>query len=274
MHALTANYAQLPVQWDWMYTRLILSKALTAYRAWNVWNLAHAMGLLMSNSAYRLLGNRRAKMRINPFIYGVVVLIVFFGIILGFQSAGIWSTSGKVNASGEAIAPSADDVNTIKGWMTLEQISITYNVSLADLIKQFNLPADTPATTAIKELESDTFDTTALRTWLESRSQLEVAPTTIKASQIPTEVSTSIPPAASEVTPATTQHVAPAMTITGKTTFQELLDWGVPKDVIQKIIGSDLPDTSSIIKDFVFGKGLEFTTVKTNLQVELDKLKP
>ncbi len=40
-------------------------------------------------------------MRINPIIYGVLVLVVFFGIILGFQAAGIWSISGKVTASGE-----------------------------------------------------------------------------------------------------------------------------------------------------------------------------
>ncbi len=35
-------------------------------------------------------------MRINPFIYGVFVLVVFMGTILGFQAAGIWSVSGKI----------------------------------------------------------------------------------------------------------------------------------------------------------------------------------
>jgi hypothetical protein len=211
-------------------------------------------------------------MRINPFIYGVVVLIVFFGIILGFQSAGIWSTSGKVNASGEAIAPSSSDVNTIKGWMTLEQISTTYNVSLTDILKQFNLPADTPATTAIKDLESDTFDTTALRTWLESLSQPVNATRVAVTSTVPTKVIPSTPVTVLVVTPAATEHIVPARTITGKTTFQELLNWGVQKDIIQNVIGSDLPDTSLIIKDFVVGKGLEFTTVKTNLQAEVDQI--
>jgi len=62
-------------------------------------------------------------MRINPIIYGVIVLALFFGVILGFQSVGIWSTSGKVSASGEEIQPFAADVNTIKGWMILEQIA-------------------------------------------------------------------------------------------------------------------------------------------------------
>ena len=114
-------------------------------------------------------------MRINPIIYGVFVLIIFFGVILGFQAAGIWSTSGKVTASGEQAQPSAADVNTIKGWMTLKQISTTFNVPLVDILKAFDLPSDTPPTTALKDLESDKFDVTALRDWLQSRMN----PTTV-----------------------------------------------------------------------------------------------
>ena len=110
-------------------------------------------------------------MKINPFVYGVVVLVVFLGVIFGFQVAGIWSTSGKVSTSGQAIQPSAADVNSIKGWMTLEQVSNTFNVPVAEIISAFNLPADTPIPTALKDLESDTFDITALHAWLQSRQK-------------------------------------------------------------------------------------------------------
>jgi hypothetical protein len=110
-------------------------------------------------------------MKINPFVYGVIVLVVFLGVILGFQGAGVWSTSGKVDVSGKALQPSAADVNTIKGWMTLEQVSTTFGVPVADILSAFNLPADTPASTALKDLESDTFDITGLRTWLQNRQQ-------------------------------------------------------------------------------------------------------
>jgi hypothetical protein len=106
-------------------------------------------------------------MKINPFVYGVIVVIVFLGIIFGFQQAGVWSTSGKVGSSGERVQPSAADVNTIKGWMTLEQLSATFNIPVADILSAFNLPGDTPASTAIKDLESDDFDIPALRTWLQ-----------------------------------------------------------------------------------------------------------
>jgi hypothetical protein len=109
-------------------------------------------------------------MKINPMVYGVVVLVVFLGVIFGFQAAGVWSTSGKVDTSGKSIQPSAADVNTIKGWMTLEQVSTTFGVPAAEILSAFSLPADTPPSTALKELESETFDITALRTWLQNRS--------------------------------------------------------------------------------------------------------
>ena len=108
-------------------------------------------------------------MKINPFVYGVIVLTVFLGIIFSAQGLGFWSTSGKVDSSGQAIQPSAADVNTIKGWMTLEQVSTTFNVPVSEILSTFDLPTDTPASTALKDLESDTFDITALRTWLSER---------------------------------------------------------------------------------------------------------
>jgi hypothetical protein len=222
-------------------------------------------------------------MRINPILYGVLVLTVFFGIILGFQAAGIWSISGKVTADGEAIQPAATDVNTIKGWMTLDQIATTYNVPLADLLNQFGLPVDTSSLTAIKDLESDTFDTTALRTWLQSRAQpaniqqsdnataIETQPAASKA--VETKLTAPTPEIAATLMPVPTEHVAPVKTITGKTTFQELLDWGVPIDVIQNVIGGELPGPGAVLKDYVTGKGLEFATVKNQLQAEVDKTK-
>jgi len=108
-------------------------------------------------------------MKINPFVYGVIVLVLFFGIIAGFQLAGVWSTSGKVDSTGERVQPSAADVNTINGWMTLDQVSTTFNVPLDEILAAFNLPADTPASTALKDLESDSFDIPSLRTWLQGR---------------------------------------------------------------------------------------------------------
>ena len=216
-------------------------------------------------------------MRINPFIFGVFVLAVFMGTILGFQAAGVWSVSGKISASGEAVEPIASDVNSIKGWMTLEQISTAFNVPVADILKKFELPADTPPTTALKDLETEVFSVTDLRTWLQSRTV--AAP---GVSETPGSIPQSTPTPAVMIAPAVvesttmsvaTEHIIAEKTITGKTTLQQLLDWGVPEEAIQQIIGGELPALSTVIKDYVAGKGLEFSSIKAALQAEVDKIK-
>jgi hypothetical protein len=109
-------------------------------------------------------------MKIHPVVYGALVLVLFMGIILGAQQFGFWSTSGKVNSSGQSAQPSAADTSSVKGWMTLEQVSTAFNVPVPEILAAFSLPADTAPSTALKDLESDTFDIPALRTWLESRA--------------------------------------------------------------------------------------------------------
>ncbi len=210
-------------------------------------------------------------MRINPVVYGVLVLAVFLGTNGIFQAAGFWSTSGKVTAEGEAVAPSVDDVETIKGWMTLDQITSTYDVSLPDLLQHFELPPDTPSTAAIKDLESELFSVTNLRTWLQEQSKPTGEPLTESNSPAPEPAATSTPPVSTTATPSPAENVIVEKTVTGKTTFQELLNWGVSEDAIQKVIGGELPALSTSVKDFVTGKGLEFSAIKSQLQAEVVK---
>ena len=61
-------------------------------------------------------------------------------------------------------------------------------------------------------------------------------------------------------------------TLKGKTTFGEVLDWGVSKEVIETILGTPMPDRLIKVKDYCTEKGLDFETIKANLQVEIDKL--
>jgi hypothetical protein len=211
-------------------------------------------------------------MTIKPFVFGILVLVIFEGLILGFQRAGYWSVSGKVASDGKAVQPSAGDVDSIKGWMTLEQVSTAFGVPLNELLAAFNLPADTPASTAVKDLESDTFSVEGLREWLQSRSLPAQPEKVLEPTQEPTPT-----PAAAPAEPTATlesaEHVAPDKTITGKTTFQDLLDWGVKAEAIQRVIGSELPPLSTVVKDYVTQQGKPFSEVKAALQAEVDQVR-
>ncbi len=108
-------------------------------------------------------------MKVNPFIFGVLILVLFFGLIGGAKAVGIWSVSGKLTSTGEKALPTGQSVDEIKGWMTLGDVSTAYNVPLAEILVAFELPTDTPATTQLKSLETETFSVSGLRTWLAER---------------------------------------------------------------------------------------------------------
>ena len=93
-------------------------------------------------------------------------------------------------------------------------------------------------------------------------------PVAVQATATPVAVDVQATP-----TPAATVHVITEKTVTGSTTFQNLLDWGVSQAAIEKIIGGTMPAAATVIKSYATDKGLGFSTLKTPLQAEADKTK-
>lgn len=111
-----------------------------------------------------------ARRRISPAAYGLLVVAVFAGVIGIGVAGGTFQTSGRTTVGGERVAPQGEVVTEIKGWMAIGDIATAWNVPLAEVLAAFELPADTPPATALKDLESDQFSVTALRDWMEARS--------------------------------------------------------------------------------------------------------
>jgi hypothetical protein len=105
--------------------------------------------------------------------------------------------------------------------------------------------------------------------WLATHSASAVeniptpALTSVAETPLPALEMTSTPQAAS----AETEYV-----IKGKTTFGELLSWGVPSVVIEQLIGGALPDPAMTLKDYASAHSLDFETLKPALQAEVDKV--
>ena len=113
-------------------------------------------------------------MRIRPAALGILVLVVFLGTVGVAAATGTWATTGRSAGSGDGggrveLATGAD-VGDVKGWMAVGDVADAFGVPLAELLAAFDLPADTPPTTALKDLESDTFEVLALREWLAERA--------------------------------------------------------------------------------------------------------
>ena len=107
-------------------------------------------------------------MRINPIFVPVIVIVMLLGSVIVTQSAGQWSTSGKTSVNLERF-----DAADIKGWMTIQQVIDGTGIPKERLYELADFPADTPATTALKDLEGviPDFEISTLREILATAQQ-------------------------------------------------------------------------------------------------------
>lgn len=89
------------------------------------------------------------------------------------------------------------------------------------------------------------------------------------------DISEVTPPSAQdtgiEITPVQTEHTASERVVTGQTTFQDLINWGVEQAEIESVLGEAMPSPQVLIKDFANQKGFTFSTLKTQLQTAVDQ---
>jgi len=240
----------------------------------------------------------------------VIVLVMLFGGIFFSSAMGWWATeSTKVPVTfteGE-FAGQANPAD-IRGSYTFGDIADSFDVTPEVLAQAFGITEEDPAAFAIKELEAiylDSgfeigtasvrlfvayhaglpFDTTDQEIYMpqsatdilltmgnlipEQIAYLEKYTVTIEAS-----VPVAEPVVESTSVPAESSSTSEEYTIKGKTIFGELISWGVPKETIEQIIGASMPDPAMKIKDYATANGLDFETLKTTLQAEVDKVKP
>ncbi len=98
-------------------------------------------------------------------------------------------------------------------------------------------------------------------------SSPDVEPTPAPSEE-PAPETESAQPAPEAATSSTEEYV-----VKGKTTFGELAGWGVSQDVIEQLIEAPMPDPAMTIKDYATANGLNFETLKPQLQAEVDKIK-
>jgi hypothetical protein len=199
----------------------------------------------------------------------------------------------------------------IRGSYTFGDINRIFGVPLADLQTAFRIPSGAdPAAYPVKSLESQFADlpveigTSSVRMFvafylglpydlasveetylfaeaaeiLGQRGDLRPEQAAYLADHIiqteavivPTEVVQAAAPD-SEPQAAPTEHAAPDRTLTGKTTFQDLLDWGVSKDNIEQALGAAMPSPQMLVKDYSSSQGTPFSELKGQLQQLVDQ---
>ena len=239
-----------------------------------------------------------------------ILFVMMFGGIALSSAMGWWVTeSTKVPvtfAEGE-FAGQANPAD-IRGSYTFGDISNSFNVTPGVLAQAFGITEADPAAFAVKELETRfldsgfeigtasvrlfvayytglPFDTTGQEIYLPQTATdillgngnlSEGQITYLEQFTVTTDDSAAVeqPMADSTPVPAET-HVATTQeyTVKGKTTFGELIVWGVPQEVIEQLIGAPMPDAAMTLKDYASANGLNFETLKPAMQAEVDQVK-
>lgn len=164
------------------------------------------------------------------------------GIEIGTGSVRLFVglyTGLPIELDGSYLPKPAADILSSKGGLTEEQLEYISTHSVEILSTQVDGPDVTAAAPeAVPEPEP--------------AAAAEVKPT---AEALPQEQSTT---AVSEENP-----------VRGKTTFAELLDWGISSEKIEEIIGGEIPAPGMTVKDYCSQKGIEFASIKDALNALL-----
>jgi len=233
----------------------------------------------------------------------VIVLVILFGGILFSSGMGWWQTESTKEAAtfseGEfAGLPNPAD---IRGSYTFGDVENNFGVPAVTLAQAFGVASDNPSAFSVKELETIYADqefeigTSSVRlfTALYAGLPYEIAGdlylpkravemlkshATLTAEQTVylDEHAVILENQPAPVTQAEehTEAESTDRTLKGKTTFKEVLDWGVSQEAIESILGIPIPNPLTKVKDYCIEQGLDFEVVRPAIQAEIDKVTP
>ncbi|MEJ5225565.1 MAG: hypothetical protein WHV44_14000 [Anaerolineales bacterium] len=246
-------------------------------------------------------------MMINARMLAAFVALSLFGGIALSSALGWWNTESTKQPARFTEGEFAGAYNPadIRGSYTFGDIESAFGVPAQTLAQAFGVSTDDPAAFAVKDLETlyaespQEVGTASVRLFvalytglpydltvaeetyllqkavniLRNHATLTPEQEAFLAAHAVSVESVPAPAAEAQPTPVPASEENPYL-IKGKTTFGDLLEWGVSKEVIEQVLGASMPNAAVKIKDYCTQNGLAFETIKTALQAEVDKLKP
>jgi hypothetical protein len=236
----------------------------------------------------------------------VIVLVIMFGGIAFSSAMGWWvteATKQPVTFTEGDFAGQANPAD-IRGSYTFGDIAKSFDVTPEVLAQAFGITEGDPAAFAVKELEALSlesgyeigtasvrlfvayyaglpFDTTGQEIYMpQSATDILLVNGNLTPEQIAYLEQYTVTLDASAPVEEPIVEASPVLatsgeyTVKGKTTFGELIAWGVPQKIIEDVIGAPMPDPALTMKDYASANGLDFETLKPALQAEVDKVNP
>ncbi len=244
-------------------------------------------------------------MKLNSKTIGIIVIAILFGGISLSKGLNIWRTeSTKVPVvfnEGEF----AGEYNPadIRGSYTLEDINNAFEISPKEMANAFGLNnIDNPSLIKVKDLENIYSDldgdkeigTASVRYFValyknlpyEMDEEIYLPITAVKILINEAKINKEQEKYLSEHTvdvsnieqykdssdndsEKNNSEDNDEKLIKGKTTFKEVIDWGVSKEILEEIINEKIVDESLVIRDYCMKNGVEFSQVKEEIQKKI-----
>lgn len=84
---------------------------------------------------------------LKPLVVIALVMVVFFGSILAFKAAGVYTLLPEQLKAGETM-----NFEEVKGYMTIQEAAEATNMELQEFYKKLNIPENVPEETMMKEI--------------------------------------------------------------------------------------------------------------------------
>lgn len=241
-------------------------------------------------------------MRLRQYsVAGLIILLFISGISITMIT-GVWqSESSKIPALySEGEFAGEYNPGDIRGSYTFSDVSQAFQISVDDLVSAFGLSEESSSMNQRIKIFEDLFGVIADKEIGTDSMRLFVA-LYLNRSYTPEE-DTGLPLSAIDLLeekgrinteealeyrrtygvdtakgiPVTGEGVSvddveETRVIKGKTTFRELIEWGLTKDEIEELIDHPIINIGESMRDFFGSKGLEFSKYKGRLQSILDE---
>ena len=246
-------------------------------------------------------------MKIKSFTLSIIIFVLIFGGIFVSSALNLWKTeSSKIPARyTTGVFKGEYNPEDIRGSYSFYDISSSFDIPLEDLQKAFVLPNDMDVANfqckSLEELyayltdEGKEIGTGSVKIFVALYKGLpieliadnylpEQAISVILAENLNLThqqqnyleshsiyITTSNIDSSSLFEENAENDYESEKKIKGQTSFKEVLDWGIQEESIKMLINDDIPNPTMSIRDYCIQNGISFSTVKEELQKELDK---
>lgn len=250
-------------------------------------------------------------MKIKSLTLGILVVAILFGSILVTSLLGWWTTESSLVPASFSDGDFEGEYNPadIRGSYAFSQVSELFNIPLQTLADAFELPDSVdpnnfynkdleglfegiiPADQEIGnasvqlfaalynglpfDLAEDIYLPSKAVEILKSQAVLsneQVDYLTAHTVDLSAGQTAAVSADLSTAEPEAETHNEEDAVVKGSTTFYDLLQWGVETSQIETVINAQMPATGLLIRDYCTQNGLEFGTIKIELQRSEERL--